>query len=66
MSDHCRTWFAEHHPENYPDKRTYMNVFMQYVAEGKDGEQRPGCFRNDEMFINVHTVHVSLYFYHIE
>ncbi len=41
MSDHCRTWFANHQPESYPDKLAYMNAFMQYVAEGKEGEKRP-------------------------
>lgn len=41
MSEHCRMWFSEHQPENYSDKRAYMNAFMQYVAEGKDGGQRP-------------------------
>ena len=41
MSEHCRMWFVEHRPEDYPDKRAYMNAFMQYVADGKTGEQRP-------------------------
>lgn len=41
MSEHCRMWFSEHKPENYPDKRAYMNAFMQYVADGKEGETRP-------------------------
>lgn len=34
-------WFAEHRPEEYTDKKAYMNAFMQYVAEGKEGELRP-------------------------
>ena len=33
--------FAEHRPEEYTDKKAYMNAFMQYVAEGKEGELRP-------------------------
>ena len=41
MSEHCRMWFAEHLPKDYPDKQAYMNAFMQYVADGKEGEQRP-------------------------
>lgn len=34
-------WFAEHRPEEYTDKKAYMNAFMQYVAEGEEGELRP-------------------------
>lgn len=41
MSEHCRTWFREHRPADYADKKAYMNAFMQYVAEGKEGEERP-------------------------
>ncbi len=41
MSNHCRAWFKEHDPKDFSDKRAYMNSFMQYVAEGKDDEERP-------------------------
>ena len=43
MSEHCRLWFQEHHPENYSNKLAYMNAFMQYVADGKEGEKRPSA-----------------------
>ncbi len=41
MSDHCSLWFKEHDPKDYKDKKDYMNAFMQYVVEGKEGEERP-------------------------
>lgn len=41
MSEHCEKWFAQHDPSAYPDKKAYMNAFMQYVAEGSDEEERP-------------------------
>lgn len=41
MSDHCKKWFIANSPADYPSKKSYMNAFMQYVANGKDGEKRP-------------------------
>lgn len=41
MSEHCRAWFREHKAEDYPDKKSYMNSFMEYVADGGGGEERP-------------------------
>lgn len=41
MSEHCKQWFMENRPEDYFDKRAYMNAFMEYVANGKRGENRP-------------------------
>lgn len=41
MSQHCRAWFAQNSPQDYPDKRAYLNAFMRYVAEGREGERRP-------------------------
>ncbi len=41
MSEHCKKWFEEHSPSNYSSKKEYMNAFMKYVVDGKDGEKRP-------------------------
>lgn len=41
MSEKCIEWFAEHPRENYTSKLSYMNAFMEYVATGKTGENRP-------------------------
>ncbi len=41
MSEHCKKWFEENKPSDYADKIEYMNSFMKYVADGKDGEKRP-------------------------
>ncbi len=41
MSDHCKLWFDSNSPQNYKDKKEYMNAFMEYVANGKKGETRP-------------------------
>ncbi len=41
MSEHCKRWFKEHDFHDYKDKQAYMNAFMEYVANGKEGEKRP-------------------------
>lgn len=41
MSEKCIEWFMEHPKENYNTSHDYMNAFMEYVATGKTGENRP-------------------------
>lgn len=43
MSRHCRQWFMDHDRREYDSNLAYMNAFMQYVAEGKEGELRPNA-----------------------
>ncbi len=41
FSTKCVEWFAENPPENFDSNHLYMNAFMEYVATGKAGENRP-------------------------
>ena len=41
MSSHCQKWFRENRRDNFESNLEYLNAFMQYVAEGKEGELRP-------------------------
>lgn len=43
FSDRCIEWFMENPRENYSSNTAYLNAFMQYVAEGKTGENRPNA-----------------------
>lgn len=43
FSDKCVEWFIENQRENYDSNPAYLNAFMQYVAEGKSGENRPNA-----------------------
>lgn len=41
MSSRCVAWFDGHPRENYATNLDYMNAFMEYVATGRAGENRP-------------------------
>lgn len=41
ISDKCREWFRAHPRADYASNLDYMNAFMQYVANGREGEKRP-------------------------
>lgn len=41
ISSRCRAWFKENRREAYSSNLEYINAFMKYVAEGKEGELRP-------------------------
>lgn len=43
FSDKCVEWFMENPREKYASNLAYLNAFMQYVAEGKAGENRPNA-----------------------
>lgn len=43
MSEKCIQWFEGHPRDNYATNLDYMNAFMEYVAEGIDGENRPNA-----------------------
>ena len=43
FSDKCVEWFMDNPRENYSSNSAYLNAFMQYVAEGKAGENRPNA-----------------------
>lgn len=43
MSDKCVEWFMENPREGFDSNIAYLNAFMQYVAEGKVGENRPNA-----------------------
>lgn len=43
MNEKCVEWFMEHPRDDYGTNADYMNAFMQYVAEGKVGENRPNA-----------------------
>ena len=43
MSDHCKTWFLTHSRDNYESNLAYLNAFMEYVANGEEGEFRPNA-----------------------
>lgn len=41
ISSHCEKWFKENLRSSYGSNLEYLNAFMKYVAEGKEGELRP-------------------------
>ena len=41
ISSRCEKWFRENRRSSYGSNRDYLNAFMKYVAEGKEGELRP-------------------------
>lgn len=41
MSEKCIEWFMEHQRKDYNSNHAYLNAFMEYVATGKTGENRP-------------------------
>ncbi len=43
MTEKCKAWFHEHHRSDYESDLSYMNAFMAYVANGKEGEIRPNA-----------------------
>lgn len=43
MTEKCLAWFEKHRREDYASNLEYMNAFMRYVAEGQEGEKRPGA-----------------------
>lgn len=43
MNEKCVEWFMENPRENFSSNPAYLNAFMQYVAEGKTGENRPNA-----------------------
>lgn len=43
MTEHCRRWFSEHRRADFPSNLSYLNAFIQYVAEGNAEENRPNA-----------------------
>jgi len=43
MTEKCVEWFAGHPREGYDSNLAYMNAFMEYVANGQEGEERPSA-----------------------
>ena len=43
MSQHCIDWFLSHPRDDYDSNLSYMNAFMQYVADGQANEFRPNA-----------------------
>jgi AcrR family transcriptional regulator len=43
MTEKCKAWFFEHDRRDYESNLAYMNAFMAYVANGKEGEIRPNA-----------------------
>lgn len=43
MNNKCVEWFRDNPRENFPSNPAYLNAFMQYVAQGKAGENRPNA-----------------------
>ena len=43
MSEKCVEWFINHPRENHSSGFEYLNAFMEYVATGKAGENRPNA-----------------------
>lgn len=41
ISSRCQAWFRESRRDRYGSNMEYLNAFMKYVAEGKEGELRP-------------------------
>ena len=43
MSTKCVEWFLDNPRENYNSSNEYLNAFMEYVATGRVGENRPNA-----------------------
>lgn len=43
MVEHCKGWFACHNRKDYVSNLAYLNAFMQFVADGEAGENRPNA-----------------------
>ena len=43
MSTKCVEWFLDNPRENYNSSNEYLNAFMEYVATGQAGENRPNA-----------------------
>ena len=43
FSQRCVNWFEENDRKNYSSNADYLNKFMEYVAVGKTGENRPNA-----------------------
>lgn len=43
ISEKCVRWFDENSRSEYGSNLEYMNAFMKYVAEGREGEVRPNA-----------------------
>lgn len=43
MSDRCVEWFWDNPRDNYDSNFGYLNAFMEYVATGRVGENRPNA-----------------------
>ena len=43
MSEKCVQWFSDNPRESFDSNHAYLNAFMQYVATGKVGENRPNA-----------------------
>lgn len=41
MTDHCIAWFESHNRKDYQSDLDFLNDFLSYVANGKEGEMRP-------------------------
>ena len=44
ISSHCEKWFRENLRSSYGSNLEYLNAFMKYVAEGKEGEAASQTF----------------------
>lgn len=43
MSTKCVEWFIDNPRDNYGSNNEYLNAFMEYVATGQTGENRPNA-----------------------
>lgn len=43
MTEKCKAWFFSHHRADFESNLAYMNAFMEYVANGRAGEERPSA-----------------------
>lgn len=43
MTEKCVEWFMDNPRSDFDSNAAYMNAFMNYVAEGKTGENRPNA-----------------------
>lgn len=43
MSEKCVQWFMENSRESFDSNMAYLNAFMEYVATGRVGENRPNA-----------------------
>lgn len=43
MNEHCKRWFAGHSRLDYESNFAYINAFIEYVANGEEGEFRPNA-----------------------